>query len=190
MRTRLSPVGYVRIRQDHVMLVLIVALIGLSVIFALGVERGKELSKAELINPSSKLSLLSPTSLPPAAAPSSARRDAALPPAKLPTTTPKPAEQKTPTPKKIEPVPALEPKPAKPSVPKSPQFAIQVVSYRQPELAQRELARLKQHGEPVFLLKGEGKAALLVGPFSDKESATQKLADLRALYQDCFVRHL
>ena len=73
---------------------------------------------------------------------------------------------------------------------KSPQFAIQVVSYRQPELAQKELQRLQQRGEHAFMLLKQGTAALLVGPFSTKETASVKLTGLRSLYHDCFVRNL
>jgi hypothetical protein len=163
-RGRLSAIGFVRIRQDHAVLFVIGGLIGISVVFAFGVERGKLLSKAEqaLLLPSLKAPI-NTSPVEPSISLASAEATTAQ---------------------------AQQTSPAKKAVPKPPQFAIQVVSYRQAQLAQKELDRLKRRGEPAFVLQRQGKAALLVGPFATKQTASEKLVSLRALYHDCFLKNL
>ena len=69
-------------------------------------------------------------------------------------------------------------------------YAVQVVSYRQPQLAKRELNRLQGLGERAFLMLRGGYAVLYVGPFPSKEHALEKLVGLKTRYQGCFLKVL
>ena len=180
-----------RMRPDHAVLGLILLLIGTSVVFAVGVERGKHFARTEpgvfepsvsasqrqasAAGPGEALATRPPTGGKGSAATSSAptREDLQRPGSSAPNIVPK----------------QPSPKPGKTIVPKS-RFAVQVVSYRQIKLAQRELQRLQQRGETAFLVSSPGRTMLLVGPFVNKERASAKLASLKRLYQDCFVRTL
>ncbi|MBI4322742.1 MAG: SPOR domain-containing protein [Candidatus Omnitrophica bacterium] len=167
-----------RMRPDHAVLGLILLLIGTSVVFAVGMERGKHLART------------GPGVFEPPAAASQRQASAAVPGETLATRPPAPGKGSaatSPTPNTVPKQPS--PKPGKTIVPKS-RFAVQVVSYRQLKLAQRELQRLQQRGEEAFLVSGQDRTVLLVGPFVNKERASAKLASLRRLYQDCFVRAL
>lgn len=158
--------GMLSLRPDHVLLSVMFGLIGLSVIFALGVERGRQVAQVERpLEVKTKAS----TSSVEAETPSSLRRES----------TPNPVAPKKPAPKAAVKV-ASDPS----------QFAIQVVSYNQPTLAQQELQRLQQRGERAFLVKRQGRTVLYVGPFPSKDHAATKLTALRRHYRDCFVRSL
>lgn len=165
-------VGALSLRPDHVLLSLMFGLIGLSVIFALGVERGRQVAQVE------ERALLAPREpeVKTKASTSSVEPE-----------TPSPRRESTPNPvapKKPAPKAAVK-------VAKGPsQFAIQVVSYNQPTLAQQELQRLQQRGERAFLVKREGRTVLYVGPFPSKDHAAGKLTALRRHYRDCFVKGL
>jgi len=65
-----------------------------------------------------------------------------------------------------------------------------VVSYNRPKLAQQELQRLKERGEPAFLMTTQGRTVLFIGPFPTKEKASARLSSLKRHYQDCFIRSL
>ncbi len=69
-------------------------------------------------------------------------------------------------------------------------YAVQVVTYTKPQMATRELNRLKTQGEPAFLMTRNGHSVLYVGPFPSKANAHQKQVELRTRYQDCFVKTL
>lgn len=165
-------IGALSLRPDHVLLSLMFGLIGLSVIFALGVERGRQVAQVQ----------------PPLLAPRE-------PEVKAKASTP-PVEAEIPSSRRdIAPSPAAP----KPRVPKAPvkvatggssQCAIQVVTYSQPMLAQQELQRLHQRGERAFLMKRQGRTVLYVGPFPSKAHAATKLTSLRHQYRDCFVKSL
>ena len=178
-------------RPDHAVLGLILLLIGTSVVFAVGMERGKRLVRTE------------PGVLEPLAAVPQRQASAASPGEALATrpviggkdgsaTPPAPAREALDRPG--APMTNIAPtqpprKPSKMSAPKS-RFAVQVVSYRQMKLAKRELQRLQQRGETAFLVTRQDRTVLLIGPFVDKERASSKLASLKRHYQDCFVRTL
>ena len=159
-----------QIRQDQLVVAGIAGLVGLTIVFALGVERGKQLVRAERV-------LL-------------AREQPPQPSAQ---TDVKPAASTT---KTVNPTPSAAPAPVKPSASKrrvasvSPtsRYAIQVVSYRQPQLAKRELDRLHAKGERAFLVTRKGFTVLCVGPFPSKDNAKDKLAQLKDRYQGCFVK--
>ena len=170
--------GRLTVRHDHAMLATMVGLIGCSVVFAFGVERGKQLARAER-------ALLAPLAQhQPAAAPAADTKSSVEKPASVSSTK---AEERTP--KTATATPSK--KPAEPkAIAERPGFGVQVVSYSQLPLAQRELKRLKQQGESAFLVTSKGRVALVVGPFASKQMATTKLVRLRESYQDCFLRVL
>ena len=178
-RTETIRLGAMHLRTDQAMLLLIFGLIGLSVVFAVGVERGRKVAQAEQ-------SLLAPRGLPsqeeprvdkPGQIKASSSEEAAKP--SMPRQT---APSPTPVKRTATPVKLAESAVSR--------YAIQVVSYRQPLLAQQELQRLQQRGERAFLITREGRTMLLVGPFPSKQRAATKLASLRQQYRDCFVRSL
>ncbi len=180
-----------RMRPDHAVLGVILLLIGTSIVFAGGVERGKHVARTE------------PGVFEPSPAVSQRQASAAIPGETLatrPSTGGKgsAAASSAPTGEHLErpaaPMPTTvpnqpSPKPGKTIVLKS-RFAVQVVSYHQLKLAQRELQRLQQRGEEAFLVSSQDRTVLMVGPFVNKERASAKLASLKRLYQDCFVRTL
>ena len=191
---RLQALGWllVQLRYDQVVLVGIAGLIGMTVVFALGVERGKQLVRSEralLARTPEKAGNVRPGMEHPTATVSE--------PSGPPTTTSAPAI----TPKALT-VPAQTPKkaPAKlaakiPAVDSgrasgTSRYAIQVVTYRAAQTAKRELTRLQSSGEPAFLMIRDGYTAVLVGPFPSKAHARENATRLRSTYQDCFVKTL
>ena len=165
-------------RPDHAVLGVILLLIGTSVVFAFGVERGKHVARTE------------PGIFEPSASVSQHQASAAGPGETLATRPPMGGKGSAATSSAPNTVPKQpSPKPGKTIVPKS-RFAVQVVSYSQLKLAQRELQRLQQRGEEAFLVSSQDRTVLLVGPFVNKERASSKLVSLKRRYQDCFVRAL
>ncbi|MBI2885356.1 MAG: SPOR domain-containing protein [Candidatus Omnitrophica bacterium] len=185
-----ASAGSVHIRQDHLVLWGIITLIGLSVVFAAGVERGKRIVAAEQL-------LLGPVSSAPARAAEPVTTSRAESRSK--NTEAASAVPASTTPSTAPAAPRSIPRKAAKSIVKTPaktpaaaasRFAVQVVSYQQPSLAKRELTRLKQQGEPAFLLEGEKATALLIGPFTSKQKAKAKLTNLKTQYHGCFIRSL
>ena len=165
-----------QVRYDQVLIGGIVALIGLTVVFALGVERGKQLARAERTWPLRR-------DLPSSAAERSmapaVQADAVLPSKRALEEQPVDGPQ-------AEPVP-LSPKQP---VGRPSRYAVQVVTYHRPQLAQQELRRLQEAGEPAFLTQQQGLTVLYVGPFPSKALAREKRSMLKGRYGDCFVRSL
>lgn len=160
-----------QIRQDQLMVAGIASLVGLTIVFALGVERGKQLVRSERV-------LL-------------ARQQTPQPQAVVPT----PSVAKTTKPSVAAPTAPVKPKtPVKlatpPAATSGSRYAIQVVTYRQPQLAKRELERLQAKGERAFLMNRQGLTALCVGPFPSKDNAKEKLVQLKDRYQGCFLKTL
>lgn len=172
-----------RLRADHAMLGVIMMLVAGSVVFAVGIERGKVVARTERrldtmattveVPPASKT--MSPSTIDHKSLPASPARPV------TPSTSPAPNA-----------VPGMK-KPAK-SVAQAPQssskYAVQVVSYSQPQLAKRELQRLQERGEDAFLLVVNDHTVLMVGPFGSRDRASQKVSALKQYYRDCFVRTL
>ena len=165
-RRMMPGVFRMELRHDQAMIGGIVVLIGLTVVFAFGVERGKQLARAErtffpLRAMSGEGPGPSPTSGTVTDAGSGKTRQ-------------------------------TEAKPRAPSheraVPSG--YAVQLVAYRQGQLARREMDRLAQAGEQAFIREREGFSVLYIGPFASKAAARQKVAKLKARYGDCFVRSL
>ncbi len=173
----------VEVRHDQLLLLGIGCLLGLTTVFALGVERGRRLVRSER-------RLLEADAARPApetkarAASGAAPRPAAVEPAAAPA-----AQQAVETP------PAAPVKVAPSPAPKTPaggrgRYAVQVVSYRQVRLAHAEMERLQTRGERAFLVSRGDYFVVYVGPFPSTDVAREKLAALKARYQDCFVKTL
>ncbi len=169
------------LRYDQLLLGSIASLIGLTVIFAFGVERGKQLVRSERV-------LLA--RLPSQDAQAPAATPMTLPERPVAAIPAKPVVAATPSTQQLL-VPA-QPVLSKPS--SSPtltsRYAIQVVTYSQPHLAKKELDRLQAIGERAFLVTRQGHTVVYVGPFPSKSNASQKLTQLKGRYQDCFLKTL
>ncbi len=154
---------HLQVRYDQLVLASIGGLVGLTIVFASGVERGKRLARTER----------------PIVAP-------------VPQTAKAPATPEVLSTKRSEPVvsPAM-PKAAAPSVPALKKgYAVQVVTYSQPQLATREVRRLKDQGEDAFVITNGARTMVYVGPFTSKGHAQKKVSLLKPRYGDCFVKSL
>jgi hypothetical protein len=177
-RSRMTGIGQVQLRYDHAMLCGIIALIGVAVVFGLGVERGKLLVRSErmLVGPQFG-SMPAPAAAMAIKAERSAGRGgrpAAVPhaPAAAPTL-------------------RVVPKPPVKSVAANSTYAIQVVAYSKLKLARQELSQLLGKGERAFLIDhNDGRMVLCIGPFPSREHASVKLSRVKQRYRDCFIRSL
>ena len=172
-----------QIRQDQVVVAGIAGLVGLTVVFALGVERGKQLVRSERVllarqqqpqpldTPAPTSRALSETGAVKTLMPSANATKSA------PVSTP--SSVKSTAPKKLV-----------AATPGASRYAIQVVSYRRPLLAKREMERLHANGERAFLVSRNGLIVLCVGPFPSKDNAKEKLVQLKDRYQGCFLKTL
>ncbi len=69
-------------------------------------------------------------------------------------------------------------------------YVIQLASYKERNLADKEAETLKKKGfNPLVLKKGD-YTVLYVGHFANKELASSMLSELRKRYADCIVRRL
>ena len=170
------------VRHDQLILSAIGALIGLTVIFAFGVERGKQIARREAAAALAAVSSGNTQTLA-AEAPQLATAVAA---AVTAVATPAPAELAAPveapeTKRKAEPAKAEQ---------AAGKFGIQLVTYSKPQLARQELQRLQGRGEKAFLVTRKGKTLLLAGPFESREDAADRLVILKERYGDGFVKTL
>ena len=167
---------FVQARYDQLVLVGMAALIGVTVIFASGVERGKQLARGEraliVREPAKPVNTATPSI---AGQPAMVIVPAAGPVGNAPAAL-------TPL------VPKAKP-PSKSAVGKS-RYAVQVVTYSRGTLAKLELERLQAKGEPAFLVIREGRTSVYVGPFPTKGNAQEHVARLKTRYLDCFVKSL
>lgn len=165
---------FLQLRHDQLVIVAMFGLLGLTVIFAVGVERGKELARAERPVLERQRSAAAPSTMP----------QAPEPPARIAPSSRPAADEKS--------APAAAPKAKQPSKPpaRRSRYAVQVVTYSRSQLAKLELQRLQARGESAFLVMREGRTSVYVGPFLSKANASQKLAMLKPRYQDCFVKGL
>ncbi|MBI4342508.1 MAG: SPOR domain-containing protein [Candidatus Omnitrophica bacterium] len=187
---------FLHLRHDQLILTGMAGLIGLTVIFACGVERGKQLVRSERIvlarqgpsaEPSKSQGSKASSSATPTLSeePGSASAGASAKPKTAPAPTGTPSKVKAP--KRLAGSPAAAPKPSAGS---ASRYAVQVVTFSRLQLAKRELDRLRARGERAFLVMRDGRTMVYVGPFPSKTNATQKVTSLRTRYQDCFVRTL
>lgn len=180
----------VSLRYDQLVLAGMAGVIGLTILFACGVERGKQLVRSErsmLVRQQPALPTTpvageseSPTAAPvaPLAPPVKETREK---PAPAPATTPKVKTKLV----SASPVPDASSGGRRVS-----RYAVQVVTFSRPQLAKQELDRLVASGERAFLVMRDGRTIVYVGPFPSKTHAAGKLSTLKARYQDCFVRTL
>lgn len=178
------------LRYDQLVVAGMAAVIGLTIIFAGGVERGKQLARTEralLVREEPHVQAPSDAgggrTTKPTASPAGAQEGATGLPAGL---------HKKPAPPAAG--PQLKPRTRlaleEASGASERRYAIQVVTYSRPELARRELGRLQARGERAFLVMRDGRTVVYVGPFPSKGNAKDKLVTLKSRYQDCFVKTL
>lgn len=175
----------IRLRQDQLIVLGISALIGVTVVFAAGVERGKQLARTERLLRSPTL-VKTESSLPAASASSSSSKSAEPPSASK-------------TREAASEPPVVEPKRSPSTTPGATpprklaqrlRYAIQVATYSRPHLAKQELSKLQARGESAFLVIRNGKTSVYIGPFPSKANAAGRLTSLKTRYRDCFVRVL
>lgn len=197
-RPRREALGrmWLQVRDDQLILGGIGGLIGLAVIFACGVERGKQLVRHEraLLIREGAAEQPAPPDGNSVARSASGRAEGA--PAGIVAGSsarpPAPAKTKPPS-ARVAAAPAKASGGAKRSTAGQAQrsrYAVQVVTYSRPQLAKQELDRLRAKGERAFLVMRDGRTAVYVGPFPSRTNASEKLALLKSRYQDCFIRSL
>ena len=196
------------LRYDQLILVGVAAVIGITVVFAFGVERGKQLARAEqsVLVSSAAVHAQRPeaeTASIRHVSSSASANDASVPAASAKPQqpaeslgAPAPAAPDTTVTRKRS---KLAAKPAADkSVPADrgadregkSRYVVQLVTYSRPELAQQELSRLKAKGERAFLILRNQRTIVYVGPFPSQGRATERLAALKPRYQDCFLKTL
>ena len=196
---------WLQLRYDQLLLGAMAGVIGVTIIFACGVERGKQLVRAE-----QRTKLLVRQEPAPIQEPAPAAKSE---PAKLAAKSPIVVVEgpETPAPQASVPaqpaitapaaasVPALKPLlPAATPVKKEPvkakaaksRYAVQVRTYTKALLAKQEMDRLRADGEPAFIVIRGEHTAVYVGPFLSKDNAADKVSTLRSKYQDCFIKTL
>ena len=188
------------VRHDQLVLAGMAGLLAVAIVFACGVERGKQLTRAEhmlLARQPSAGGSTSPsreeTATVPAqtdAAPGAAVKTEQKSAPALPTSAP--TKMKIPTRLAADAAARAPKKPeaARAATSGKSRFAVQVVSFSQPQRARAEVERLQARGERAFLIIRDGRTIVYVGPFPSRDHAGEKLTALRARYQDCFVRTL
>ena len=195
-----------QVRYDQCVLAGIAGLIGLTVVFACGVERGKQLVRFER----AMLVHQQPASEGPRQADEASEPPAARQPGAGTEASPEPQTkslqrlapaQKVKVPSKLASgasapsskrgtAVAATPAQGSTATAGKSRFAIQVVAYRRLPQARRELELLQARGERAFLVMRDGRTIVYVGPFPSKGNAAEKLTALKARYQDCFVKTL
>ena len=189
-----------RLRYDQLVLGSLGSVLGLTLVFAGGVERGKQLTRGEP-------AMLERRAVgnPPAADREGATREAGEPSGQEPpVTTGQPARASPPfepaprakAAKKLAAAPATVPPPgvqaaaSKQAQAEASRYAVQVVAFSKPDVAKREMDRLRARGERAFLVMRQGRTMVYIGPFPSRGHANKKVATLKNTYQDCFVRTL
>ena len=184
----------IQLRYDQCVLAGMAGLIGLAMIFAGGVERGKQLVRSERVLLARQPQPASPSTSQTSAAPSTPQSlsEESSPASSETTTKLKSAPAPSAAPKLKTPKRVVSDQPAKSPTVKAgaSRYAVQVVTFKRSDAAKRELDRLQALGERAFLVMREGRTMVYVGPFPSKTNASEKLVDLKPRYQDCFVRTL
>ena len=198
-RSRMAGMGALQIRYDHAVLCGMVALIGVAVVFGLGVERGKLLVRSERMLVGPQLGSASASAREPDAAGTTlvTPRDSWSPKGGIPSGVVEgsSARQGQPASTRQE-APATSTQQAAPKTPTKTvagksKYAIQVVTYSKMKLARQELSQLLGRGEQAFLIeRTDGRMVLCIGPFPTRQHASVKLSRLKQRYQDCFIRSL
>lgn len=155
-----------QLRYDQLLLAAMAGVIGLTIVFATGVERGKQLVRTER----AMLARQQPAPVATPAAPA--------------TTATAPASSA------VSSAPAQKKEPVKAKAGKS-RYAVQVVTCSRPQLAKQAMDRLRAKGERAFLvIRDGGRTVVYVGPFPSKDHAVEKVSALKTQFRDCFVKTL
>ena len=176
-----------QLRYDQLVLGSMAAILGVTVIFACGVERGKVLVRVER-----SILVRQPPAVPAVPQPT-VTAELPVPPPAVPAAAPSTVAGKRATDK-----PAQAPGPkvktrvvsAPAAVSGKSRYAVQVVTFTRAGDAKQEMDRLHARGERAFLVMREGRTVVYVGPFPSKSNAAEKVTTLKSRYQDCFVRTL
>jgi cell division protein FtsN len=178
------------LRYDQAVLCGIAGLIGVTVVFACGVERGKQLNRTEralITRDEFARPAVTPLPMTPPATMVAAPVEAA-------STTKRTSSTSAPAKRVPLVVPATSVKKKEPSklaaTTDRRRYAVQAASYRQAPLAKRELDRLMSSGERAFLVTKGGHTIVYLGPFPSKTHASEKLTMFKSRYQGCFIRTL
>lgn len=153
------------VSYEALIITLIGAVLVASVVFSLGVERGRSFTASEVAMTEPVQPAAVPVAIEPAAPPVAVAK--ATPPVAANVTT---AAKET--------VPAASNKP----------YTIQVASYRGRDLADKELARLKGMGYSGEVIKKGDYFILCVGSFANKDSAKGTFAAMQKRYKGCLIR--
>ena len=179
-----------QLRHDQLVLALMAGVIGLTVIFASGVERGKQLARAERAMLSRPQAVPQAPQTVPAAAVEQAEKPATQVSAAAPVPIVAPAVVTAPATSAGQGPAQKKTEPAKTPKGKS-RYAVQVVTCSRPLLAKKEMDRLRATGERAFLIiRDGGRTVVYVGPFPSKDHAVEKVSLLKMKYRDCFVKTL
>ena len=174
----------VHLRYDQAILLGIAALLGITVIFAFGVERGKQLVRSDALRVARQVQ---------AAPVAVASSEAKTAPATAPTESVKKSEAAQ-TQSAPQNAPAMAPQTAKPktrmAASGTSRYAIQVATYTKSNLAKVEMQRLRSRGESAFIIIREGRTIVYAGPFPSRDHASEKLVNMKSHYQDCFIKTL
>ena len=166
----------VHLRYDQAILLGIAALLGITVIFAFGVERGKQLVRSDALRVARQVQA-APVAAPPNAPTESVKKSEGVPTQSAPQN-----------------APAMAPQTAKPktrlAASGTSRYAIQVATYTKPNLAKVEMQRLRSRGESAFIIIREGRTIVYAGPFPSRDHASEKLVNMKSHYQDCFIKTL
>jgi len=68
-------------------------------------------------------------------------------------------------------------------------FTIQVASYQEKNVGEREAERLRKQGMDAFLLPGGKRFALCIGMYETRGAADLAASELQKRYKDCFIRN-
>lgn len=185
---RASSVGWlaIHLRYDQAILATIGALLALTVIFACGVERGKQLVRSEAL----QVARQSHATAPAAAAEAKPAAAPERPALKKPEAGSAKKEPQGSTAPAMAPMKKVKTRVAEPPPTGRSRYAIQLATYTQPQLAKTAMERLHARGESAFLVLRDGRAMVYAGPFPSKDHASEKLVNLKSQYQGCFIKTL
>lgn len=156
----------IAISYEALIILLISLVLTASIVFSLGVERGRNLDFAE--------------------APMQPATDTKVKEAQVQST-------EKPVPIDVQRQPEVAPKEqqiqkAVPATTEEKAFTIQVATFKTRTLAERESLRLKNIGYSSDVLKKKEFFIVCVGAYAKRELAQRTLRDLKRLYKDCYVR--
>jgi cell division septation protein DedD len=159
------PKNYVlfNVSYEQVIFITIAVIMLMALIFSLGVERGKQLSRAPMKRERIKVVKTAP------------------------------AEKAEPVTVKEEPQPETAPaeKPkaaAEEKTPGAKNYTVQLVAFRSKRLAQKELIKLGKKGYKPFIIVGGGYYQICVGEYENKPEAKEDHAELKKYYKESFIR--